>query len=421
MNKAKQVQTSSNRDMVIIGGGVVGGLLAQAITQLQLPITVTLISAHQLSTSTGYQDDIRALALAQQTLEQIAKMGIDTDFVKCAIQQIHISDQGQIGQVRLTAAENAVPALGHVTAISVLEQAINHALLTHTHSTTLADTGKLQVLEQTQCREVQTQPDGTHRCVLDNGQVMTSTCVVFADGQVAGLKQQLGMTSTVKDYGQQGVVSVVGIDRPGPARYQDVCTAFERFTSNGPLALLPMHTDANESHITQRYSLVWCTSEPHSAQILHLTDNEFLNTLQQCFGDRAGRFVQVAERQRFNLQLTTHRTTTAGIFCIGNAAQALHPIAGQGFNLAVRDISDFVDSIKTAHAHQHLGSAAHSADFSTRRESDRNTIIQATDSLLHIFSNDYIGLKTARAKGLSALHLLKPLKLKFAKMAMGYR
>ena len=427
--------TTLQTDIVVVGGGVVGALLCQALLHAQLELHVTLVTNSAADTPV-YGDDIRALALSHDTLSQLAAMGLDTHFIKSHIEQIHVSDRGNIGQTRLSAHEQGVEALGYVTQISVLEQVINHAL--HT-SATDGDDELFTLVDQAQCIDIDTQNTAAKYCLLDNGIRIQARAIILADRQVSSLKNTIGIASNVTDYGQYGVVAMVGIDRLGPTRYQQPLTAFERFTEHGPLALLPMSlapkldaqsSDSNKSdahdmrmhsQIKQYYSLVWCTNQSRATALQGLSNEDFLQALQDEFGDRAGRFSSVSTRQSFPLKLTRHDDTHSPVLCIGNAAQALHPIAGQGFNLAVRDIAGVVASISTLSERSHLGSCTNWQAIRASRASDRNTIVSATNTLLYGFSNNHCLLSYARAKGLTALHLAKPIKKRLAKMAMGYR
>ena len=421
-------------DIVVVGGGVVGALLCQALLNTKLDLTITLVTNNSGTTGV-YEDDIRALALSHQTLSQLAKMGVDTTFIKSQIEQIHISDRGNIGHTRLLASEQGVSALGYVAQISVLEQVLSDALKN------ALVTDRFTIIEGAECIDIQTvgdtnadldssiAPGIVKICALDNGQQVSAQAVILADGQVSRLKNNIGIESLVTDYGQHGVVTIVGVDRYGPARYQQPLTAFERFTEHGPLALLPVSLGTGVAPIGQRssgpikqyYSVVWCTHEQRAKALQALPEIDFLQALQTEFGDRAGRFAYVSTVQAFPLKLTRHDDSHSPVLCIGNAAQALHPIAGQGFNLAVRDIADFVSSVQALPASASLGSIAHLQEVRAMRKTDRKTIICATNALLYGFSNNHCLLSNARAKGLTALHLTKPLKTWFAKMAMGYR
>lgn len=422
LNPVTSSDSNLHTDIIVVGGGVVGALLCQALLHTKLGLHLTLVTTNATHTAV-YADDIRALALSHHTLSQLEAMGIDINFIKSYIEQIHISDRGNIGQTRLTAREQGVNALGYVTQISVLEHAISQAL----DASSVA--GQLTLIEQAECIDINIENDVAKVCLLDNGKQIHGRAIILADGQVSRLKNTIGIGSEVTDYGQQGVVAMVGVDRYGPARYQQPLTAFERFTENGPLALLPVSLQTgseavpnrSNEHIKQYYSLVWCTHEQHATELMALTHDAFLQALQDEFGDRAGRFAYLSTRQSFPLKLTRHDDTHSPVLCIGNAAQALHPIAGQGFNLAVRDIADLVTSVKSLSTLSDLGSVAHWQDVRLRRKGDRNTVISATNSLLYGFSNNHCLLSSARTKGLTALHLAKPLKTWLARMAMGYR
>lgn len=413
-NVTAQQENIHTTDILVVGGGVVGLALCQGLLHDKLGLHVTLVSSGSIHQSNVYADDVRAIALAHSTECHLAAMGIPLPECHAQIQQIHISDRGHLGQTRLRAQEQGVSALGYVTQLSALETVITQQL-----SKQSAD--DIALFENTQCRVVELSDEGV-TARLATGQVIHAKTIVFADGQGTDLKTSLGIVPNMIDYQQHALVSIVGVSRSGPARYQTELTAFERFTENGPLALLPMHRDAlHDTHCTQYYSLVWCGTEQDITALCALDDDRFMSELQQAFGDRAGLFSYVSTRQHFPLKLTCHSGRAQRVFTLGNAAQALHPIAGQGFNLGIRDVISFIASIKELSSIEMLGAHSHQDRFAALRETDRQIVINMTSLLVTVFSNAIPGLVLGRNKALNLLHAIPPIKKWFAKKAMGYQ
>ena len=401
-------------DILVVGGGVVGLALCQGLRHANLDIHVTLVSSNQIIQSNAYADDIRAIALAKSTQEHLAAMGIPLPDSHAKIEQIHISDRGHLGQVRLSAKEQNVSALGYVTQLSALETIISQQLTQHGDN-------QLALFEQTQCTLVESSETGV-MATLETGEIIHAKTLVFADGQGTNLKSTLDLVPNIIDYQQHALVSVVGVSRIGPARYHSELTAFERFTEKGPLALLPMSRDAvSDASCQQYYSLVWCASKDEVADLSDLDNISFIKALQGAFGDRAGRFSYVAARQHFPLQLVSHSGTAQRIFTLGNAAQALHPIAGQGFNLGIRDVIGFIESVRELSDIDKLGTSTHQDAFIIRRQRDRKGVINTTSLLVTAFSNSIPSVVASRNMALNFLHYLPPVKRWLAKMAMGYR
>jgi 2-octaprenyl-6-methoxyphenol hydroxylase len=231
----------------------------------------------------------------------------------------------------------------------------------------------------------------------DREQSVRARLLVIADGG-ASLGKRAGATIKVRDYRQDAVVATVVTSRPHGQR------AFERFTADGPVALLPFE---------DRYALVWTAAPESAARFIEINEKSFLERLQMHFGDRAGRFLSVAARARFALALRyAANPVLPRSVLLGNAAQALHPIAGQGFNLGLRDAWELADLL-LHREDRDPGSAACLAVYRSARRRDRLGGIAVTDSLVRIFSNDFAPLRAARGAGLALLDILPPVKRAF--------
>ena len=447
-------------DIVINGGSTLGLLTAMGVLE-QTSLTVAIIEAKPIAEPTqkaqhkpnaeprkiGLEtDDPRYVALAQNSVKYLADLDINVHELGPGIAQIHVSDQGHIGQCRLTAAEVSVPELGVVVNLSALTKRIIDNIYSK-----YIDSGRLlifsgMVLQAVEKRALAplklhlvqytnpnpnpnpnpntdtafTEPESKRLEHSKSDCTITTELLFFADGERSPLKTELGFTKSTVDFGQYGVVANVAVDRTAYSRYHTPLTAFERFTKHGPLALLPIHTPAGLTEYTQWYSMVWCISAEQKAEFeeIHLAD------LQDTFGDRAGRFCASTTPYIFPLTLTQHHGEVERCICLGNASQALHPIAGQGFNLGVRDIQDAIFTLQSQLEHgQTLANIAtcFSAKYTQYRCLDRAQTVTATSALVSIFSNDIPGVNLVRNVGLLALHKYPFIKALFTQQAMGQK
>ena len=240
-----------------------------------------------------------------------------------------------------------------------------------------------------------------------NYQKLQAKLLIACDGANSAIRQMSGVGATTHDYKQVAIIANVTTEEPHENR------AFERFTKQGPIALLPMSDS--------RCSLVWTLSSDNYQAVLDLSDDEFLSALEDAFGYRLGRFIRVGQRSSFPLKLTKSAQITAPrLAIIGNAAHSLHPVAGQGLNLALRDIADLADKVAGAVTEgQDLGSVEVLSAYAEMRQKDTTHTIQYTDSLVKLFSNDNFLLGHARAAGLTIVDRLLPLRSLLAKQSMG--
>ncbi|WP_106476737.1 2-octaprenyl-6-methoxyphenyl hydroxylase [Phytohalomonas tamaricis] len=390
-------------DVAIIGGGLVGASLACALAPLieHHNLSVAVIEAAPLpDNSEGYQPsfDERASAIAYGSRLHFEQLQVWTALRERAspIRHIHISERGRFGATRLNANDVRLDALGYV-----LPNAwIGRVLLDRLAQLSLDWRCPARVTE------ISPKPSG-HRLVLDNGDVLDAGLTVLADGGRSGLKEQLGIESVVEDYAQYALITNVEMGREHGGQ------AFERFTPQGALALLPL--------AGQRMELIWTHRHDSLERTLALDDRDFLRAIQHHFGDRVGRFRRVGKRFSYPLSLIQAREQTRPhLAVLGNAAHALHPVAGQGFNLALRGVMDLCASLKTAIDEGHeLGGARAMADFESRRARDRDQVIRFSDGLIRLFGIDNPLFSHARAAGLIGLNLAPPLKRTLMRYAMG--
>ena len=395
-------------DIAIIGGGPVGISLALALEGSGLRLAV--LEAKQ----TLEAPDPRALALSQGCRLILERLAAWEALAPSAtpIESIHVSQRGGLGRAVLTSGEIGVPALGYVAEYGALYAALASRLL---------GCGSIEVLTGARVSDVAaTSAYGAVRYQRGGAErLLTARLVVLSEG---GRSLPAHMRQD-KDYGQSAVICTVATQRPHARR------AYERFTPEGPIALLPLDMPPAMEPLScrspviplageGRYALVWTTPREKVEERLGLSDAAFLAQLQTAFGDRQGRFTLAGPRAAFPLKLAlAAASTSARILRIGNAAHVLHPVAGQGFNLGVRDAWQLAQTLLDA-PRQRLGEVALSRTYAALRHFDVLGGSLMTDILVESFSNDRPLLGAARGAALALLDLAPPLKQLFARKMM---
>ena len=375
-------------DIAIIGGGPVGAALALALRDSNLQIT--LLEARNTKDEHA---DPRALALSYGSRLLLTRLGVWQDLSQVSnIRTIHISQKNSFGRTQLNAAELNVPDLGYVLPYPALQAALQSSL----------ETCDVNYQYGASVTQLHSSAEGASISYQQGGveQQLNARLVVVADG---GKLLETSHPAEVRDYGQSAIIAHVSCTHP------KANTAFERFTADGPLALLPYQGG---------YELVWTV--PHAAveTMLHWDDTTLLSQLQQHFGDRVGSFLTVGARSSFPLRLKRAPVITLlHTVLIGNAAQTLHPVAGQGFNIGLRDAWELAQEI-LFNSTGALGSAAMLSNYRHSRSLDRNAGIRFTDGLVRLFSNDLPLVDATRAASLSLLDCLPGVKKFVAKRMM---
>lgn len=360
-------------DLAIIGGGPVGSALALALADSDL--SILLLEARPPAAA---QADPRALALAQGSRLLLEKLGVWQDLAEVTpIHTIHITQQHGRGRTCLTARELNVPALGYVLPYPALQGALERALQQR----------RVHMLHEATVIRLEQAPDAArlHYQHGGNTHAVSARLAVVADG---GRLLEHSHPPRVTEYGQSAVICHVTCAHP------QAHTAFEFFTPQGPLALLPYRDG---------YEIVWSGSHQQVAEMLDWDDTSFRTRLQRHFGDTLGEFLSVGPRSSFPLRRKmAPAITLPHTVLIGNAAQTLHPVAGQGFNLGLRDAWELARLILRA-APAALGSAAMLDRYRRLRRLDRNGGARFTDGLVRLFSNDKPYLHVGRDLGLTLL------------------
>ncbi|CQJ32648.1 2-octaprenyl-6-methoxyphenyl hydroxylase [Yersinia enterocolitica] len=384
--------------VIIVGGGMAGATLALAISSLthgKMP--VALVEAQRPDSRQHPGFDARAIALAHGTCQQLDSIGLWSALADCAtaIEHVHVSDSGHSGFVNLRAPDYRVPALGQVIELCDAGKRL-FALLQKAPGVTLHCPAKMVDVVRT--AEFAT-------VTLDNGQQLHAKLLVAADGSHSALAQACNIQWQQQDYQQIAVIANVTTSELPNGR------AFERFTHHGPLALLPMSQG--------RSSLVWCHAKEDRAQVDSWDDARFLAELQRAFGWRLGKMLHAGKRHSYPLQLlTATRHVSHRLALVGNAAQTLHPIAGQGFNLGLRDVMSLAETI--ARAGDDPGDYKVLSQYQLRREPDQQATIGITDGLIRLFANRYGPLVVGRNLALMSMEQIPAIRDTFARRTLGW-
>lgn len=376
--------TTKHYDIVIIGGGPVGMAVTLALQESGL--SILLLEARGLPEK---DEDPRPLALSHGSRLILERLGVWPKLTaNTPITTIHISNRRGFGRTILTKDDANVPALGYVVNYHALFQSM-HGLLKHLNADYLAGAKVTKFETSTDQGQVAFEYNNESREI-------TAKLLVLADGgRLTG--QIKDIHYHVHEYQQWAIVANI----KAKTRQQGI--AYERFTQDGPVALLPSGDN---------FALVWTVDPSMAKKVLEMDDATFLARLQKHFGDRVGQLIGAGKRSGFPLALRyATPITSQRIALVGNAAQTLHPVAGQGFNLGLRDAWELASEIITStHMGTEIGTPAMLSRYRQKRQIDSGAGRVFTDSLIKIFSNDSAILRNICGMGLSTLDCLPPLK-----------
>jgi len=381
-------------DIIIVGGGMVGASLACALKNTSLKMAV--IEAYEPHSEQQASYDDRGIALAYGSQRIFESMGLWDQLAvhSTAISDIHVSDRGHFGVTRLSAQDENVPALGQVITARSMGQVLNQAL---------SQQKNLEIIRPASVVDLNQHEDYVELILNDNRHI-SAKLIVAADGAHSTLRQLLNLGALEYDYGQSAVTANITPERAHQGR------AFERFTDTGPIALLPMSDN--------RCSLVWTVKSGDEEHLLQLEESEFLKQLQDRFGYRLGKLKQVGQRNSYPLKLIqADQPIQQRIVLIGNAAHSLHPIAGQGFNLGLRDVAALADVLENNT--DDCGDPRLLHNYAQWRQQDQDTVIDNTNTLVRVFSNNNPLLGHLRGTALTLIDLLSPAKHAIAQRSMG--
>lgn len=385
------------QSLAIIGGGLVGASLALALQDGARTRGWRIHLIEPFEPGHEYQPsyDARSTALSYGTRLIYQRLGLWEHIAERAepILRIHVSERGSFGAARLDCTREGVEALGYV---------VENAWIGHCLWQALDD----QVVIRHCPAEVERlEPGATgYRLSFTDGQQLECDLTVLADGGRSGLREQLGIQVSRRPYGQTALIANITPGKPHGG------LAFERFTEDGPMALLPLQDD--------RCALVWTRSQVDAARLAQAHEAVFLGELQEAFGYRLGALQQVGARHLYPLTLIeAEEQVRSGLVVLGNAAHSLHPIAGQGYNLSLRDVEAL--SVALLRSDAALGGLAVLQEYARRQRFDQRVTVGFSDQVTRLFGDSGRLVAAGRNLGLLGLDLMPAAKRWFARQAMG--
>ncbi len=402
-----QIASGNNYDIIISGGGLVGASLAIALADL--PLKIALVEAVLPDNAGVSSFDERSIALSRTSKTILNTLGVWSGFQDepWAIDQIHVSEKGRFGTALLDAEEQGIDHLGHVVKSRVIGQSLWQRL---------SECSAIEVFCPARVATVTTEDTGVQVSIEgDDSRHIRGSLLIVADGARSSVREQLGVAADNKSYEQAAIIGNVSIDKQYAGHI-----AYERFTHEGPVALLP-GADGVYTFVLTRHS-----DEVDST--MALSDSDMLTLLQQVFGHRLGVFRKLGKRFSYPLYLTTTEALTADhAIIIGNAAHGLHPVAGQGFNLGLRDAATLAEVVADAIANSEQNAAIAlrqsipeiQKHYSEWRRNDQQNVVRFTDGLIRFFAAPSNMVGIMRGLTLLGFDTLPTAKTSLARYAMG--
>ncbi|MDO5054657.1 MAG: 2-octaprenyl-6-methoxyphenyl hydroxylase [Pasteurella oralis] len=397
----------TNYDVIIVGGAMTGATLALALsdqTAGKIKIAVLEKQVSHQHQQRGF--DARCIALSDGSCQRLAQINLPTGQtlwqqfqpIITPIKKIHVSDKGHSGLTEFSAQEFHLSQLGAVIELQATGRILLNAIHQYPNINYFAPVDITQIEHDTEQVKIS----------LKNDRTLSTKLLIGADGTQSLVASSVNISQNlVRQYHQTAIITNVLPQQVHQYR------AFERFTDEGPLALLPMPNNL--------MSLVWCVQDPEP--LIRCDEAQFLLALQHRFGWRLGKLLQCGQRFTYPLNLyQAEQHIQPRIALIGNAAQTLHPIAGQGFNLGIRDVMQLASLVATKYQQQQdIGTYQNLIPYAIERQQDQQQIINLTDGLLSIFANNLLPLQISRTLGLMALSQSRLLRQYFAKPTLGWK
>lgn len=393
MNKVDQ-----QFDVVIVGGGMIGLSLAVALGDESL--SILLLEQNTTAPVHANALDLRTTGLTRSSIQFFSEIGMAAalDEIATPITRLDISEQGGFACARIDGEENSISPIGHMVPNHELISMLSREVQAKKNITVMSPAKLLSMQETAVGHQLQIE--------IKNKIISCETALLIgADGVKSKVRELLGIDASYKDYKQTAIISNIKTE----LLHQNV--AFERLTKNGPLAVLPVQDDM--------CALIWTHNTEEAAQLLELSDADFIASLQQAFGYRLGRILSVGKRVSYPLSLTMSETLAQmHAVLIGNAAQSIHPVAAQGFNLGLRDVHTLVHMLREINFDSHLYQQI-LQEFQKHRQQDRNYIVRLTDGLTTLFGVRIWPLQMLRGCGIRALATSRVLQRGFLRRNLG--
>ncbi|HBR98820.1 MAG TPA: 2-octaprenyl-6-methoxyphenyl hydroxylase [Gammaproteobacteria bacterium] len=387
-------------DICISGGGMVGGTLAWGLVKAGYSVALLEPQSYRPDAVPPLLNE-RSVALSYSSRVLLDALGLWSDIAGEAspIAQIHVSERGRFGATRLHAREERVEALGYVVRNSVFLQALYRKLSELPH---------LALVSGAKLSDITQHPDRVRVRAEQGGETLAGDArlLIACDGSQSSVPTMLGLQQSTKTYEQSAIIANLHCAKPHQG------TAYERFTPSGPLAMLPLAPNT--------MAMVYTVASTDAPGLMALDDTQMLARVQRRFGYRLGHFEHIGARVEFPLALVQSSEQYRGrVLMMGNSARTLHPVSGQGFNLALRDSALLLEKLVSQGRDGDPGSVDVLRDFCQERQRDQRDVVRFTDTLVRVFRGRAPGFSHLRALGLSGLECLPPLKHRLARQSMG--
>lgn len=402
----QELAEGSQIDVVIVGAGMVGA--SAAIGLKQLGLSVILVDAFDFTEAVPEYTpsyDARSTALSWGTRDILVGLGVWSEVEKqaCPITEVHVSEKDRFGTTRIKAQDYQQSAVGYVVA----NQWLGRSLLSRVDQLAIplfAGVKVDDIIQGLKQKLVLTSSDSSQP---ENNRTIETRLLIIADGTDSNTAKKLGIESDIQQYAQHAIIANVTTELPNNG------TAFERFTSKGPLAMLPLSED--------QCAVVWTHDQSEVSRYLEMDDNGFCRAIEDSFGERLGKIEKCGARASYPLKLIQAKEQCrSGVLLLGNAAHSLHPVAGQGFNLAIRGVAACVENIAQCQE-QNIAfeTLENLSKLCASRIDDQVKTIALSDQLVKVFGSSSKFLSIARELGLIGLDNAPILKSFFAAQAMG--
>ena len=387
-------------DVVIVGGGLIGMSMAAALAAT--PLKILLLEQAKMAPVHANLLDLRTTGLTHSSKNVLSNAGVWPALSQYAtpIEELEISEVGRMGCARISGNEHGISPIGYMLPNQKLISVLSDKLNQQQNITLLSPASVFALRQTSELVEVEIEQDERHRTII-------ASLIIGADGANSKVRQLLNIAANHKEYEQTAIITNV------LAQSAHNNKAYERFTPNGPLAVLP---------IQDNYcALIWTHATEQAAKYEDMDDDVFLQNLQTAFGYRLGKFLQVGKRVMYPLSLTTsNQLCKSHAALIGNAAQAVHPVAAQGLNLGLRDVQAMAQLLKEA-AYDSVRYKQMLADYEQRRKADRDHVIRLTDGLTRVFAASRGPIRGLRSCGIRAVGALPSVQRILLRRNLGMR